>query len=157
MKFPTSFHLNFMGKMEAANEAHGPKPRNMSWSSTTDVAFGTTYSCCAKTSEERSWDTNLLNVFKGERGNGNVRKSTWHLTKKIMSLRALFGPVTAVVASTTNLILMCLAVYLDYYDGSNTRLFKTALLLPSFLRALGRGQYSFKGHKPCWSKELSSY
>ena len=43
-----------------------------------------------------------------------------------MSLRALFGPVTAVVASTTNLILMCLAVYLDYYDGSNTRLFKTA-------------------------------
>ena len=88
MKFPTSFHLHFMGKMEAANEAHGPKPRNMSWSSTTDVAFGTTYSCCAKTSEEeRSWDTNLLNVFKGERGNGNVRKSTWHLTKKIMSLR----------------------------------------------------------------------
>lgn len=74
-----------------------------------------------------------------------------------MSLRALFGPVTAAVASTTNLILMCLAVYLDYYDGSNTRLFKTALLLPSFLRALGRGQYSFKGHKPCWSKELSSY
>ena len=49
-----------------------------------------------------------------------------------MSLRALFGPVTAAVASTTNLILMCLAVYLDYYDGSNTRLFKTALLLPSF-------------------------
>ena len=65
-KTGTPFHFHFM---KGSNEAHGPKPRSMSWRSTTDVAFGTTAAAvtAAQRHLRRDLETLIYLMFSREK------------------------------------------------------------------------------------------